>query len=263
MLDADPGTKTRMAARPRRRWILGDADGGAKWRRLALQGGAFCFALVLSGALAGCNTVVSGTPVASKRGAASSGPIYPAQLPDLLTPSRSLSVAAGIPLSEQDMQSALFAGADPAECQGVAGYGTYPLLPKNYTGREARTQADSVKDQHQLLEVSATYPSTFDAAGFLDSVRKAVSGCQRPITAWGDDQRKVTVDPSPLAQGSPDVAQWTTKLAGQQWICDFAVIAKANVVSEIVTCSPDRSIDIQSLVTKRLKKIEELLNSTA
>jgi hypothetical protein len=63
--------------------------------------------------------------------------------------------------------------------------------------------------------------------------------------------------------GSPEVAQWTTNLAGQQWICDFAVIAKANVVSQIVTCSRDRSIDIQALVTKRLKKIEELLNSTA
>ena len=202
VLDADLGTRTRS-------------------RRRTLPGGAFCFALVLCGALAGCSTVVSGAPVASKRGAASSGPIYPAQLPDLLTPSQSLSVAAGSPLSEQDMQSALFAGADPADCQGVAGYGAYPLLPKDYTGREARTQSDSVKDQHQLLEVSATYPSKFDAAGFLDSVRKAVSGCQRPITAWGDDQRKLTVDPSPLAEGSPDAAQWTTKLAGQQWICDL------------------------------------------
>ncbi len=263
VLDADPGTRTRSAARPRRRWIPGGADGGAKCRHLALLAGVFCCALVLSGALAGCSTVVAGTPVASTHGPASSGPIYPAQLADLLTPSVSLSVVAGSPLFEQEMQSALFAGADPAECQGVAGYGGFPLLPKNYTGREARTQADSLKDQHQLLEVSATYPSKFDAAGFLDSVRKAVSGCQRPITAWGDDQRKVTVGPSPLAQGSPDVAQWTTKLAGQQWLCDFALIAKANVVSEIVTCSPDRSIDIQSLVTKRLKKIDELLNSTA
>jgi hypothetical protein len=263
VLDADLGTRTRSAAWPRRRWILGCADGGEARRRLTPPGWIFCLALVMCAALAGCSTVVSGTPVASKRGAASAGPIYPAQLTDLLMPSLSLSVVAGNPLSEQDMQSALFVGADPAECQGVAAYGSYPLLPKNYTGREARTQSDSVKDQHQLLEVSATYPSKFDAAGFLDSVRKAVSGCQRPITAWGDDQRKMTVSPSPLAQGSPDVALWTTKLVGQQWVCDFAVIAKANVVSEIVTCSPDRSIDIQSLVTKRLMKIDELLNSTA
>jgi hypothetical protein len=33
------------------------------------------------------------------------------------------------------------------------------------------------------------------------------------------------------------------------------------VISEIVTCSPDRSVDIGALITKRLKKINELLNS--
>jgi hypothetical protein len=86
-------------------------------------------------------------------------------------------------LIEQDMQAALFAGADPAECQGVVGFGRYTLFPRNYTGREARTQADRVTNQHRLLEVSATYPSDFDAVGFLDSVRKAVSGCQHPVTA--------------------------------------------------------------------------------
>jgi PknH-like extracellular domain len=218
--------------------------------------------LVFCVALAGCSSVVVGTPKAATGGAADSGPIHPSQLVDLLTPSSSLSVVAGSPLFEQDMQSALFAGADPTECQGVVGFGYFPLFPRNYTGREARTQADSVTNKHQLLEVSATYPSKFDAAGFLDSVRKAVSGCQHPVTAWGDDQRKMTVDPKPLVPGSPELAQWTTNLAGQQWICDFAIIAKANVVSQIVTCSPDRSIDIQALVTKRLKKIEELLHST-
>jgi hypothetical protein len=174
----------------------------------------------------------------------------------------SVSVGAS-PMFEQDMQSALFVGADPAECQGVAGYGRYPLFPTNYTGREARTQNDGAKDQHQLLEVSATYPSGFDAAGFLDSVRKTVSGCQHPITTWGDDQRRMTVNPTPLTASAPEVAQWGTKLEGEQWLCDFAVIAKANVVAQIVTCSPDHSVDIPALVTKRLKKIEELLNSTA
>ena len=67
MLDADLSTKTRSAARPRRRWILGGVDGGVARRRLALPVGAFCFALVLCSALAGCSTVVSGTPVASRR----------------------------------------------------------------------------------------------------------------------------------------------------------------------------------------------------
>jgi hypothetical protein len=113
------------------------------------------------------------------------------------------------------------------------------------------------------LEVSATYPSDFNAARFLDSVRKTVSGCQHPVTAWDDNERRMTVDPTPLIPGSPDVARWATNLSGHQWICDFAVIAKANVVSQIVTCSPDRTIDIQPLVTKRLKEIQELLNSTA
>jgi hypothetical protein len=245
---------------------LATTAGGLRWPRSRTRPEQSLWrplVLVLCVALAGCSSVVAGTPKAATRGAASSGPIYPAQLVDLLTPSLSFSVVPGSPLSEQDMQSALFVGADPAACQGVAGYGRYPLFPKNYTGREARTQADSMKNPHQLLEVSATYPSGFDAVGFLDSVRKSVSGCQRPVTAWGDDGRRMTVDPTPLAPGSPDVAQWTTKLAGKQWLCDFAVIAKANVVAEIVTCSPDRSIDIQALVTKRLKKIEELIKSTA
>jgi hypothetical protein len=52
-------------------------------------------------------------------------------------------------------------------------------------------------------------------------------------------------------------------LAGERWICDFSVVALANVASEIVTCSADRSIDNKALATNRLKKIEELLNSTA
>lgn len=219
--------------------------------------------LALCVALAGCSSVVAGTPRAVKRGPGAGGPIYPTQLVDLLTPSMSLSVEAGRQLAEEDMQSALFAGADPAECRGAVGFGGYALFPKNYTGRDARTQQDGASNQHQLLEVSATYPSNFDATGFLDAVRATVSGCRRPVTAWGDDGKKSSVNPSPLAQSSPNVAQWATNLAGDKWVCDFAVIAKANVVSEIVTCSPDRSIDIQALVAKRLKKIDELLNTTA
>lgn len=233
-----------------------------KRRQSARSRGVCCFALVLSVALAGCTKVVDGTLKAGKHGP-SNGPIFPSQLVDLLVPSETLSVVAGNPLFEQDMQSALFTGADPAECQGVAGYGGHALFPKNYTGREARTQADSLKNQHQLLEVSASYPRGFDAAAFLDSVRKTVSGCQHPITSWGDDQRKVTVQATPLAPGAPEVAQWSTKLGNEQWFCDFAVIAKANVVSQIVACSTDHSIDIKDLVAKRLKKIDELINSTA
>ncbi|OBA82511.1 hypothetical protein A9W99_01970 [Mycobacterium sp. 1164966.3] len=220
------------------------------------------FALGVCLVLAGCTSVVVGTPKAGKHGA-SNGPIFPSQLVDLLTPSQSLSVVSGSPLFEQDMQSALFSGADPAECQGVAGYGGYALFPKNYTGREARTQSDALQNQHQLLEVSATYPSGFNAASFLDSVRNTVSGCQHPITSWGNDQRKVTVVPAALQPSTAEVAQWSTKLQGDQWICDFAVIAMANVVSQIVTCSPDHSVDIKALVAKRIKKIEELINSTA
>lgn len=212
-------------------------------------------------ALCGCTSVVDGNPKAATGGAGSSGPIRPSQLEDLLTPSGALSVVANSPLTEDDMQAALFIGADPAECHGVVAFGRYPLFPTNYTGREARTQQDHRIDQHQLLEVSATYPASFDAAGFLDSIRKTVPGCQRPVTAWGDDGRKMTVNPAPLAESPPEAVRWSTNLAGQKWICEFAVLAKANVVSEIVTCSPDRSVDIAALVVKRLKKINELLNS--
>lgn len=161
------------------------------------------------------------------------------------------------------MQSALFIGADPAACHGVVGFGRYPLFPATYTGREARTQQDRRLDQHQLLEVSATYPATFNAADFLNSVRKTVTDCHHPVTAWGDSGRKSTVNPTPLMQSPPDVAQWITNLAGQQWTCEFAVIAKADVISEIVGCSPDRSVDLEALVAKRLKKIAELLRSTS
>ncbi|OBS02949.1 hypothetical protein A9W98_12140 [Mycobacterium gordonae] len=220
-----------------------------------------CLVALCCIALPGCTSVVDGSPKAATRGPASSGPIHPSQLEDLLTPSGSFSVVAGSPLTEDDMQSALFVGADPAECHGVVAFGRYPLFPTNYTGREARTHQDHRTDQHQLLEVSATYPAGFDAPAFLDSVRKTVSGCQHPVTAWGDDGRKMTVNPAPLTPSPPEAAQWTTNLADQQWICEFAVLAKANVVAEIVTCSPDRSVDIGTLVTKRLKKINELLNS--
>ena len=229
--------------------------------RGALAGAVRWVVLASCVALAGCSTVVAGRPTHSR---IDSGPIHPSQLDELLTPSSAFSVVRGKPLVEQDMQTALFVGADPAECQGVAGYGRYPLFPKDYTGREARTQDDDGrKDQHQLLEVSATYPGTFDAVRFLDSVRQTVSGCQHPVTAWGDDRHKITVNPGPLTASSPEVVHWTTNLVGEQWICDFAVIAKANVIAQIVTCSPTRSIDVQPLVTKRLRKIGELLNSTA
>lgn len=217
----------------------------------------FCLVLV------GCSRVVPGDAERQQHVVGPGGPIQPAQLDQLLTPSSSLSVAPGVPLIEYDLQSALFVGADPAECHGAVGFGHFPLFPRDYTGREARTQVDSSQNQHQLLEVSATYPSDFDAAGFLESIRKTVTACQHPVTAWGDDQRKATVIPAPLTPDPSGIAHWSTSLAGDRWVCDFSVLALANVVSEIVTCSPDRSIDSQAIAANRLKKIDQLLNSTA
>lgn len=69
------------------------------------------------------------------------------------------------------------------------------------------------------------------------------------------------VTPGPVAPGSPDMVRWSTNLTGDQWICEFTMIAKANVISQLVTCSPDRSIDNQALSDQRLQKIDELLNS--
>jgi hypothetical protein len=218
---------------------------------------------VLCIALAGCSRIVGGAAEPATGGTATAGLIQPAQLADLLSPSASLAVVPGSPLVEHDLQAILFTGADPAGCHGIVGYGHYPLFPSNYTGREARTQRDDATNQHQLLEVAATYPSDFNASRFLDSVRTTVSGCQRTVTAWADDESKTTVTPAPLIPGSPDVAHWTTNLTGQQWICDFAVIVKANVIAQIETCSLDRSIDIEPLVAKRLKMIQDLLSSTA
>jgi hypothetical protein len=227
-----------------------------RWLLLAL-------CLILGIVLVGCSRVITGSPETEQRRTAPNGPIQPAQLDQLLTPSSSLSVVPGNPLLESDLESSLFIGADPAECHGVVGFGRFPLFPTNYTGREARTQVDNTQKQHQLLEVSATYPSDFDANEFLDSVRNKVTECQHPVTAWGDDQKKLTVDPAPLISDTPDMAQWSTNLSDDQWICDFSVVALANVVSEIVTCSTDRSIDNKAIAAKRLKKIEELLNSTS
>ncbi|BAX96815.1 hypothetical protein MSTE_01490 [Mycobacteroides stephanolepidis] len=208
-----------------------------------------------------CQRGVDGEATAD-RASVSAGPIQPAQLDQLLTPAQSLSVTPGKPLFETDMQSVLWIGADPAECQGVVGYGRHPLFPANYTGREARTQTDNqYPNQHQLLEVSATYPGDFQAARFLESVRTTVSKCQLSVAAWGDDQKRNTVTPGPVIPGSPDMVRWSTNLNGDQWICEFTVIAKANVISQLVTCSADRSIDNKALSDKRLQKIEELLNS--
>ncbi|MBA0048651.1 sensor domain-containing protein [Mycobacteroides sp. LB1] len=209
----------------------------------------------------GCQRGVDGEATADK-GPDPAGPIQPAQLDQLLTPAQSLTITPGKPLFETDMQSVLWIGADPAECQGVVGYGRYPLFPTNYTGREARTQIDNqYPNQHQLLEVSATYPGDFQAVKFLDSVRSTVSECQRQVAAWGDDEKRHTVTPGPVVPGSPDMVRWSTNLNGDQWVCEFTVIAKANVISQLVTCSADRSIDNRALSNKRLQKIEELLNS--
>lgn len=217
--------------------------------------------LALLLAATGCHKGVDGEATAG-RGSVPAGPIQPAQLDQLLTPALSLTITPGKPLFETDMQSVLWIGSDPAECQGVVGYGRYPLFPTDYTGREARTQTDNqYPNQHQLLEVSATYPGDFQAAKFLDSVRAKVSACQRPVVAWGDDGKRSTVTPSPVTAGSPDMVRWSTNLDGDQWICGFAVIAKANVIAQLVTCSGDRSIDNAVLSNQRLQKIEELLNS--
>jgi hypothetical protein len=213
--------------------------------------------------LISCARVVSGAAQSAHHAGGTSGPIQPSQLDDLLTPSSTLSVLPGTPLVENDMESALFIGANPAECHGVVGFGRFPLFPTNYTGREARTQSDNGgKNEHQLLEASASYPSHFSASEFLDSVRKKVTSCQHPVEVWGDDQKRYTVNPAPLFPESSDIAHWSTSLAGDQWLCDFSVIALANVISEIVTCSADRSIDNRALAAGRLKKIEALLNST-
>lgn len=209
-----------------------------------------------------CGTLVAGTPHAEQRSDPSRGAIRPAQLNDLLTPSGSLEVIVGSPLREADLQAALFIGADPADCHGVVGFGRFPLIPTDYTGREARTQVDAA-DEHQLLEVSATYPASFDAAGYLTSLRSTVTDCQHPVRAWSDDQRRYRVDPAPLVATEPEVARWSTNLSGYRWICEFSVIAVANVISDIVTCSADRSIDIAALTATRLERIRQLLQSTA
>ena len=47
----------------------------------------------------------------------------------------------------------------------------------------------------------------------LGSVRKTVAGCQHTVTAWGDDEHKTTVYPTPLIPGSPDIAHETTYLS--------------------------------------------------
>jgi hypothetical protein len=221
------------------------------------------FLLVPSLALIGCTRVVSGESHSASHASRTSGPIQPSQLDQLLTPSSSLSVLPRTPLAETDMQSSLFIGADPADCHGVVAFGRYPLFPTNYTGREARTQTDRGEaHEHQLLEASASYPSDFSASTFLDSVRQKVEACQQPVQVWGDDQKRYTVNPEPLIPDSPNIAHWPTSLAGDEWICEFSVIALANVISEVVTCSADRSIDNRAIAAGRLKKIEELLNST-
>lgn len=213
-------------------------------------------------AVTGCARGVDGEATADRRSVSGqAGPIQPAQLDQLLIPSLSMTITPGKPLFETDMQSILWVGADPAECQGVVGYGRHPLFPTNYTGREARTQTDNQSNQHQLLEVSATYPADFQAAKFLDSVRKAVAACQFPVAAWGDDEKRHTVTPGPVTRGSPDMVRWSTNLSGYQWICEFTMIAKANVISQVVTCSADRSINNQALSDARLAKIDELLNA--
>jgi PknH-like extracellular domain len=220
--------------------------------------------LVLCCVLVGCGRVVSGDARNAPRPGRTSGPIQPSQLDQLLTPSSSLSILPGKPLAETDMQSSLFIGADPADCHGVVAFGRYPLFPTSYTGREARTQTDGGEaNEHQLLEASASYPGDFSASEFLSSVRQKVDACQRPIEVWGDDQKRFTVNPAPLVSDSPDIAHWSTSLAGDQWICEFSVVALANVISEVVTCSTNRSIDNRAIAAGRLKKIEELLNSTA
>lgn len=223
------------------------------------QGWVALSVCLLAGA---CGTVVDGTPRAEQRSETSSGAIRPAQLVDLLTPSGSLEVTAGLPLVEADLQAALFIGSDPADCQGVVGFGEYPLLPADYTGREARTQVDRT-NEHQLLEVSASYPDRFDAAAFVTSVRDKVTSCQHPVRAWSDDRKRYTVNPMPLTSAQPEVARWSTSLSGQRWICEFSVIARANVISQIVTCSTDRSLDNAALTAARIAKIEQLLRSTA
>jgi len=146
---------------------------------------------------------------------------------NLLTPPSSLSVVPGTPLFEDDMQAALFIGADPANA--TASWLSAAIRCSRRTTRAGKPapKTTAPPNQHQLLEVSATYPTNFDAAVFLDSIRKDVSGCQRTVTAWGDDGIKRTVDPAPLVASSPEVPSWATNLAGQQWICEFAVIAKA------------------------------------
>ncbi|MGA8545836.1 MAG: sensor domain-containing protein [Mycobacterium sp.] len=224
---------------------------------------ALALLLVPCVALTGCSRVVSGDARSAPRAGGASGPIQPSQLDQLLTPSSSLSVLPGTPLAETDMQSSLFIGADPADCHGVVAFGRYPLFPTNYTGREARTQTDGGRaNEHQLLEASASYPSDFSASAFLDSVRKKVDACQRPVQVWGDDQKRFTVNPAPLISDSPNIAHWSTSLAGDQWICEYSVIALANVISEVATCSANRSIDNGAVAAGRLKKIQELLNST-
>lgn len=226
---------------------------------LKVIAGAACVVLI---ACTGCTGTVEGTPVAARSDNGADGPILPGQLDDLLTPPKSYSVVPGFPLDEYDLKPALLIGAEPAECLGAVTYDGYPLFPANYNGNVARTQVDGSSVQHTLLEVSATYRSELDPS-FLDGVRKKVTGCNRSVVVWADDGVRTTLKVSGLQDSSPNVVRWYTEQTAQQWFCEFALIQKANVVSQIVGCSPDRSVGVAELADKRLKKIDELLNSAA
>lgn len=186
------------------------------------------------------------------------GPILPQSLTDLLVPSGHLSAEPGDPLVEQDLRQALFVSADPSTCFGAVGFGGQKLFPDGDANRVVRTQAD--QDQHQLLEASAVYPSSFDAARLLETVRTTVNACQFPVTSTDGAGHVARVQPSPLTDPqSSHIVTWSTSLTDVQWLCDFAVVAEANAMSELVTCSYDHKPNVLALARQRLETIERLM----
>ncbi|BBY26928.1 hypothetical protein GCM10023114_53180 [Mycolicibacterium sediminis] len=211
-------------------------------------------ALVVCLVLAGCTRVIDD---ARPRADVPVGPIPVTQVDDLVSPEGK---------TRTDSDGNLFVAVDPERCAGLSREVEPPFI---VAGRPA-AQSGAVWDAPEevggagIVELLGVYPTTFDAAAAIATVRRTIDSCRGTVlSVRGTDGSHFDFDVlPPVDSGSADIVLWSVN-DPSGWACDNAFTAAYNAAIEITSCNVTNGFDVLAMAKAARERIEALANTTA
>lgn len=210
--------------------------------------------LVVCLVLTGCTRVIDD---ARPRADVPVGPIPVTQVLDLVSPDGR---------TRTDSDADLFITVEPERCAGLSREVEPPFI---VDGRPA-AQSGAVWDVPEevggagIVELVGVYPTTFDAAAAITTVRRTIDSCRGTVlSVRGTDGSSLDFEVlPPVESGSADIVLWSMN-ASSGWACDNAFTAAFNAAIEITTCNVANGFDVLAMAKSARERIEALANTTA